>query len=156
MTPWNLNRADGEFSKFIRRRDGKCMNPKCICGLNYEGAPIAELDCSHYYGRGIWITRFDPDNCIALGRKCHQLWEDDKQGRYREFMIRRLGVKKFRDLQKKVDDYKYKSTPHLSLNEAIKLCREFLTHEKRKTKSTIFEARDQTDPAEIRYEHVDS
>lgn len=133
MTPWNLNRADGEFSKHIRRRDGKCMNPKCICGLNYEGAPIEQLDCSHFYGRGLLVSRFDPDNCVALGRKCHELWEQDKQGKYREFMVRWLGSKRYNALVKRVDDYQYKNIPHMTLNKAIKACREFLQNEKGQT-----------------------
>lgn len=127
MKDWNLQRADSEFSRFIRKRDGKCMNPWCICGLNFQGAPIERLECSHFYDRGIWLTRFDPDNCVALGRQCHILWEDDKQGRYSDFMIRLLGEKKFDELKRKVDDYKYKNIPHITRDGQIKACREFLT-----------------------------
>lgn len=126
MMKWNLERADSKFSKFVRNRDRKCMNPWCICGLNYIGVPIELLQCSHYYDRGIWLVRFDPDNCIALGPRCHQLWEDDKQGRYREFMIRWLGDKKFKALEKRVDDYKYKNIPYITRDGQIKACREFL------------------------------
>lgn len=127
---WNLDRADSEFSKFIRKRDGRCMNPWCICGLNYQGVDPKMLECSHFYDRGIWLTRFDPDNCVALGRACHQLWEDDKQGRYSEFMERWLGKERFRKLKKKVDDYKYKNIPHITRDGQIKACREFLLYGK--------------------------
>lgn len=126
MTPWNLNKADSEFSRFIRKRDGRCMNPKCICGLNYEGAPIEQLDCSHFYGRGILISRFDPENCIALGRRCHELWEQDKQGRYREFMVRHLGSERYNALVERVENYQYKNIPYLTKDGAIKSCRLFL------------------------------
>lgn len=123
---WNLARADSEFSKWIRNRDKKCMNPLCICGLNYIGAPIAELQCSHYYDRNVWLVRFDPRNCIALGPACHRIWEEDKQGRYRTFMIRWLGTKAFKKLEKEVDDYQYKGIPHITRDGQIAACREFI------------------------------
>lgn len=129
---WDVKKADQEFSIFIRKRDGKCMNPKCVCGLNYDGVPIQSLQCSHYYDRGIWLTRYDPDNCIAMGPACHRIWENDKQGRYREFMIRWLGKKKFDDMKQRVDDYLYKNTPVLTISAVVKQCREFITAWKRK------------------------
>jgi hypothetical protein len=56
---WRLNKADGHFSKFIRERDGKCMHP---IGCSRQ----TMLQNSHYFGRSIKSTRFDPDNCITL------------------------------------------------------------------------------------------
>jgi hypothetical protein len=136
MIMWNLERADKEFSLYIRRRDRRCMNPLCPNGYSH-GAPIAVLENSHFWPRGDLIARFDPENCIALCHDCHVMWENNKQGKYREVMIRWLGYRKYKALQKRVEDYKYKNIPHMTLSGAIKACREFLTHEKGKTTSSV-------------------
>lgn len=59
-----LKKADALFSKEIRERDGKCMHPHCICNNKM-------LQNSHYFGRAIKSTRYDPDNCDTLGWLCH-------------------------------------------------------------------------------------
>lgn len=126
---WNMDRADKMFSLFIRNRDKRCMNPKCPNGLHY-GAEVAQLENSHYWPRGELVSRFDPDNCMSLCHWCHTAWENTKQGTYKEVMIKWLGLKKYNALRKRVEDYKYKNIPFISLNEAIKGCREFLTQQK--------------------------
>lgn len=123
-----MDRADTMFSRFIRNRDKRCMNPLCPNGFR-NNAPINQLECSHYYDRGILISRFDPDNCFSLCHWCHVAWEDTKQGRYTEIMKRWLGITKFKALQKRVEDYKYKSIPHLSKDDAIRDCRVFLENQ---------------------------
>lgn len=135
---WNMERADQQFSRFIRRRDGRCMNPMCPNGLSRH-AEVAQLECSHYYGRGILISRFDPDNCMALCHTCHSMWEHTKEKRYKEVMIRWLGAKKWRALKKRVEDYKNKNIPYLNDNMAIKACREFLTKHKNATATDSIE-----------------
>lgn len=127
MNFWDMQKADTQFSLYIRNRDKRCMNPLCICGLNYIGVPIAQLECSHWYGRGVWITRFDPDNCIALGRKCHEMLEHDKQGRYREIMMRILGMRRFSALVRRAEKYIYKNEPATSRSQIIAKCRKLLT-----------------------------
>lgn len=122
MMKWNADRADSQFSLFIRHRDGRCMNPMCAT----RERDISKLECSHYWDRGIWITRFDPENCIALCHWCHAKWEDTKQGRYREIMIRIIGEDRYAAMQKRVEDYKYKNIPYLSKDMAIQRCREYL------------------------------
>lgn len=119
---WNMKRADREFSLFIRNRDRRCMNPLCPNRVT----DITALDCSHFWGRRYLISRFDPENCIALCRWCHAAWEDTKQGKYRDLMIRLLGQKRFRDLERRVEVYKYQNIPHITENQAIEKCREFL------------------------------
>jgi hypothetical protein len=104
---WDWKKADEEFSLFIRHRDGRCLHPRCP----NPALPIGGLTCSHYWGRGEWITRYDPDNAIALCAWCHWkkigCWEKDKHGEYREFMIRRLGARKFNAMQRKVMKARY-------------------------------------------------
>lgn len=86
-----MSRADREFSVFIRNRDRACKR----CGK--EGA----LTCSHFWGRQHKGTRFDPNNCVALcWLPCHAyFWEKEKQGEYREFMMKWLGEEEYKNLQ---------------------------------------------------------
>jgi len=92
-TIWSTKKADIEFSKWIRKRDGKCMR----CGT------INNLTCSHFWVRQHSATRYDPDNCVAVcWMPCHKYhWEKEKQGDYRTFMLKRLGEKKYSELEKK-------------------------------------------------------
>lgn len=59
--------TDKRFSLYIRKRD----NHTCQRCLRYYENGIG-LDCSHFWGRGRESTRFDPFNCVALCRACHQ------------------------------------------------------------------------------------
>lgn len=59
--------ADAAFSKLIRQRAGwKCER----CGAQHDESSTG-LHCSHYYSRGNWAVRFDPDNARALCYGCH-------------------------------------------------------------------------------------
>jgi hypothetical protein len=84
-----IDPADRIFSLYIRLRDGRCMR----CGKRGEpdkdGRPVVGLENSHYFGRWMEGTRFDPDNCITLCHGCHSFWERDRDD-YRAFMINRL------------------------------------------------------------------
>lgn len=93
---WSLKKADDEFSLFIRKRDGKCA--RCQRPMT-EDRP---LTCSHFWGRQHRATRFDPNNCVALcWMPCHKYhWEKEKQGAYRDFMLKWLGKKEYDSLEK--------------------------------------------------------
>lgn len=59
--------ADIAFSKLIRKRAGwKCER----CGAQHSESDMG-LHCSHYYSRGNWAVRFDPDNARSLCYGCH-------------------------------------------------------------------------------------
>lgn len=90
---WSLNKADIEFSKYIRARDKKCMR----CGTEKN------LTCSHFWARQHKGTRFDPENCVAVcWMPCHKYhWEKEKQGDYRDFMLKWLGEDKYKELEKR-------------------------------------------------------
>lgn len=93
---WSTKKADTEFSKWIRARDGKCIR----CGKTEF------LQNSHYWARANSATRYHPDNCIALCYGCHygnriQGWEYNKQGAYRDYMIKWLGEAKYKELEDK-------------------------------------------------------
>lgn len=84
---WSVKKADAEFSKFIRERDGKCAR----CGTTKN------LTCSHFWPRQHKSTRFDPKNCVAVcWMPCHKYhWEKEKQGAYRDFMLNWLGEEEY-------------------------------------------------------------
>lgn len=77
--------ADTKMSAFVIARDQKCL--KC-------GSPDF-LTCSHYHGRTHSATRFDPLNLITLCVWCHTVWEADKEGEYKLFMIDLIGQHAF-------------------------------------------------------------
>lgn len=93
---WSTKKADLEFSRYIRNRDGKCV----ACGKTLNEA---RLSCSHFWSRRHSATRYDPDNCDTLcWVPCHKYqWENEKQGRYREYMMKKLGPEGYNLLQKK-------------------------------------------------------
>ena len=84
--------ADSNFSLFIIRRDGKCLN----CESNQM------LSCSHWEGRSNFSTRYDPSNCITLCIPCHQNWESKKKTIYKEFMYQWLGSIRYKFLLERI------------------------------------------------------
>lgn len=114
-----LKKADTLFSARIRARDGKCMHPK---GTEY----CKLLQCSHYHGRAIKSTRFDPDNCVTICWFHHYKSKDlgfeyQKQtqekhgfdGQYTVFTRHQLGTERFDALNRRA-------------KEPLKLTREYL------------------------------
>jgi hypothetical protein len=95
---WSYKVADKKFGDYIKKRDGKCQNPKCK-------TPDARLNCSHYWVRQHYSTRYDPQNCIALCVNCHTFskdnWENDRKQEYYNFMVDKLGERNFAKLEKK-------------------------------------------------------
>lgn len=59
------------------------------------------LSNSHYWVRENMGTRYEFDNCDTLCKyPCHfQKWEKQKNDEYREYMLKKLGKKKFRELE---------------------------------------------------------
>lgn len=53
--------TDRLFSLYIRNRDRKCRN--CMA--------TEALQAAHVVSRRYMATRWDPDNCITLDRRCH-------------------------------------------------------------------------------------
>lgn len=121
-----LVKADALFSRQIRARDKFCQFKECLI------SDPAKLQNSHYFGRAIKSTRFDPDNCVALCWLHHFKdkllgYEYQKQtfekhgydGQYTLFMKERLGEKRFNFLREK---------SHLSMKQktAIALFQESL------------------------------
>lgn len=90
-----ISKVDKLFSQYIRERDGwKCQR----CGTYYQ-PPTMALHCSHFWGRSNKCTRFDTENCMTLCYGCHSRMEGNKQGEYRDIMLKRLGDKGYRNLE---------------------------------------------------------
>lgn len=110
---WNQitrDKADDKFSLYIRRRDGRCVNPECQRpGLpNAEGYPILGLDCSHLWSRKAESTRFDPKNCDSLCRGCHRYWGSEGRPEYVEFKKKQLGEREYNLLLLRHNTYQKK------------------------------------------------
>ena len=91
-----VTKADRLFSLCIRNRDKwRCVR----CKKQYH-PPTNALQCSHFWGRGNYATRFHRWNCDAACYGCHAIWEANKQGDYRNFKIKQLGMKKYKELER--------------------------------------------------------
>lgn len=98
-----IDAADKKFSEYIRQRDGRCV----ACGRLGTGEKgIVGLDNSHYFSRRNESTRFDPRNCDALCRRCHQRWGGDYRDEYKAFKIKQLGFKEYQLLDILAHSYK--------------------------------------------------
>ena len=88
---------DKIFSEYIRTRD-KWTCQRCKKYYNPdEPNKRMGLHCSHYYGRGRYSVRFDPDNAVALCYGCHRFLGSNPAD-HLDFIRERLGSKKFREL----------------------------------------------------------
>lgn len=88
---------DRLFARIIKYQDGlRCQR----CGTKHKISDKG-FHCSHFWSRRHWGTRYDKENCDALCYGCHSLWEDDKQGEYKDFKIKQLGIKRYKTLEKK-------------------------------------------------------
>lgn len=89
-----IDKADTTFSRYVRIRDGQCVRCKSSVEFNIDGDPVSH-QCSHFWGRGRFTTREDPENCDTLCYPCHQLWGGDLRREYENFKIKQLGQKGF-------------------------------------------------------------
>lgn len=107
---WSSKRADKEFSIYIRSRDGKCL----FCGSKEH------LQVSHFWGRLNSAVRYSEENCITLCAGCHFFLENEKQGRYRDFMLKWLGKKRYNELEKKAHSFRKRSEALKEIQSKLK------------------------------------
>ena len=100
-----LDKADVEFSRYIRLRDKRCVRCKRLGSENKDGEFIIGLQASHYFGRAKESTRFDPENVDSLCGGCHQYWGSTDREAYRIFKIKQLGEQGFKLLQIRAETY---------------------------------------------------
>ncbi len=92
-----VKELDGMVSKYILEKG----NYTCVrCGKQYLPNQKG-LTCSHYWDRQYKGTRWKVENLDPLcWLPCHsQKWEHDKQGVYKDYMMKKLGKKKFNQLE---------------------------------------------------------
>lgn len=87
--------ADKWFSDYIRLRDKHTCQR---CRRKFTKDQLQGLDCSHYHTRGHNMTRFHPDNAMALCYGCHSYLEANPK-EHGEFMLKRIGQEKFNELE---------------------------------------------------------
>jgi hypothetical protein len=93
-------KEDKVFSQVVRLRDKRCVRCGSPVRFNKKGLPVSH-QCSHYWSRGNWNTRFDLANCDCLCFSCHRLWGGDYRDEYTAFKKKQLGIKKYRELEKR-------------------------------------------------------
>ena len=74
-------KLDVLFSKFIRKRDGKCLK----CGRTDGG-----LQCAHIAGRRSLAGRWNEDNAITLCYFCHLRWSHQNPLEFAEWLKKYL------------------------------------------------------------------
>lgn len=115
MKIWSSKVADKYFSTKVRE-GGVCQRPNCpYCG-NKKGAV---LQCSHFWGRNKSATRYDFHNCDAFCIGTHFIWEGEKAGAYRDYMIAKLGQKGYDELRKRADSIKSRRQAIIELMEIL-------------------------------------
>lgn len=93
---------DGMVSNYILVKvcKGKCMR----CGKQHvktTNDKWLNYGCSHFWARTYMGTRWEVDNLDGLGwLPCHaSIWEHDKNGQYRDYMLKKLGNKRYKELE---------------------------------------------------------
>lgn len=91
--------ADAQVSRLVRDMAGQ------RCERCHRSSDQVQLTCSHFYGRRHESTRMDLENLASLCVGCHQYFEGEKNGDYLEWMIRRLGQRRFDALKVRAMSY---------------------------------------------------
>lgn len=95
-----IDKADQVFSQYIRFRD------KFTCKRCWKYYPEGKgLSACHFWSRWHEGTRFESDNVISMCFGCHQRMDADKHGEFRDFMLKRLGEKRFKTLEVQARTY---------------------------------------------------
>lgn len=116
-----VDMLDEATRRLVKLRDGwKCVR----CGKQHEEGS-RYLQCSHFWPRANYGTRWDLDNCDSLcasvfvtkgGRtmllSCHGIWEAERAGEYRDFKLKQLGQQKYDLLHMRAH-----SNPHFSRSD---------------------------------------
>lgn len=130
--------ADKWFSDYIRARDNwTCQR----CGTKFkpyeEGGDnlgLKGLDNAHCFARGHNMTRFEPDNCMALCYGCHSYMDSNGEEK-KEFFAERIGEERLQELRvmSKIP-YKNVKRDQKDISERFRsLFREMLSAQQNKT-----------------------
>jgi hypothetical protein len=94
---WTSKKADKVFSEKVRSV-GVCQRPNCPYCHNRKDRDIV-LQCSHFWGRNCSSTRYSFENCDCFCPGTHFMWENEKAGAYRNYMLVKLGEKGYNELE---------------------------------------------------------
>lgn len=101
-----IDKADAIFSKYIRKRDGRCMK----CGLpvvfNAKGDPVSH-QASHFQRRAKEMTRFDEENVDCLCEDCHREFTLNPRAHY-AWQVQMKGQDKVNEIVLRSFQYKAK------------------------------------------------
>ena len=89
-----LTKADAEFSRLIRERDGwRCRR----CHKQYEPGDRG-LHAAHIFSRRIKELRWDERNCISLCYRDHLFWAHSNPIEFAEWVKAELGIRTYNAL----------------------------------------------------------
>lgn len=74
-----INRLDSMSSFYVRNKETRCVS--CGKELDFE-----DRQCGHFIRRGVWITRWDPNNIHVECAACNA-WSPDHLIGYSKWMI---------------------------------------------------------------------
>ena len=122
---------DDIFSLIIRIRGNwtciKCKRTYVPVTSRITGLPAQNIMTnSHYFGRGKYGTRWDPDNCDPICIFDHQKVENNKtetiEGfNYKEYKIKQIGEQRFIHLEEKSKmSMQYREPQLLQIKERLK------------------------------------
>ncbi len=97
-------KEDKVFSQVVRITGKKCARCGSQVQFNEQGLPITH-QCSHYWSRGNWNTRFDIENGDVLCFACHRLWGGDDRADYKAYKINQLGIERYKALERRKNEY---------------------------------------------------
>ena len=101
-------KADAAFSDCVRERAGWCCER---CGGGRYEPPTSALHCAHFFGRGKWGTRHDPDNADALCYGCHQYFGAHPL-EFAEWKLARIGQERMDILREKSNSIELAKAAH--------------------------------------------
>jgi hypothetical protein len=84
-----IDKADRNFSWYVRLRDGKCLRCSTPVTLNDKGLPVSH-QASHFQGRRKEATRFDEENVCTLCASCHGRFTENPY-EHTAWQVKRLG-----------------------------------------------------------------
>lgn len=85
----------------IRERDKwRCQYRFRCFGVEDFSQNKGALDNSHFQKRGKWSVRYDPENCDAACKKCHNFVENDPEGQktLEAWKLQQLGEHRYKAL----------------------------------------------------------
>ena len=96
------DKIDAITSDLVRERnEWTCQRCNFICPDGPATGKSRRVENSHFIPRRHQATRYDPDNCDCLCKKCHQYFTEDNTGEYAAWKRSDLGDDRYDALIKR-------------------------------------------------------